>query len=379
MEDGSDLVALLERWCAIPSGSDDPAGIAEMHAAVAARLAPLGCAIEDVPLAGGSPALLATMRPEAPLQVLLGGHLDTMYGREQRGSRRDGGRLVGPGAAGMKGGLVVMAAGLERFEAGPDAAGLGWRVVVTPDETAGSPHSGPLLRDLARRGTVGLVFGPAAAGGNLVRSRMGVGVLRLVVHGRAAHAGDHPQDGRNAVVALSELVTRVAALHDPGRGVLVNVARLGGGGATDVVPEFAVAEVDVRVSRPTQTQELPRRIEAAAAEVAARHDVDASVEGRFHLPPMPATRSSLALLDAARECGALLGLRLEGVDVGGGSGAALLADEGLPVLDGLGVRGGHGPHEHCEIDSLGERSRLSACLLTRLARAELWLPDWGAR
>jgi glutamate carboxypeptidase len=103
------------------------------------------------------------------------------------------------------------------------------------------------------------------------------------------------------------------------------------------------------------------------------------VEGRFHLPPMPATRSSLALLDAARECGSLLGLRLEGADVGAGSGAALLADEGLAVLDGLGVRGGglHGPDEHCEIDSLAERSRLLACLLTRLARAEVWLPEWG--
>jgi glutamate carboxypeptidase len=279
----------------------------------------------------------------------------------------------------MKGGLVVMAAGLERFESGPDAPGLGWRVLLTPDEEAGSPHSGPLLRELARRGSVGLVFHPAATGGSLVRSRMGVGVLRLVVRGRAAHAGHNPEDGRNAVVALSEVVTRVAALHDPGRGVLVNVARLGGGGATDVVPEFAVAEMDIRVSRPAQAQELPRRIEALAAEVGSRHDVDASVEGRFQLPPMPATRSSLALLDAARECGSLLGLRLEGADVGAGSGAALLAEEGLPVLDGLGVRGGglNGPDEHCEIDSLAERSQLLACLLTRLARAEVWLPEWG--
>lgn len=376
-----DLIALLERWCAIPSGSNDPDGLAEMHAAVAAHLAPLGCLIEDVPLAGGSPALLATMRPEAPLQVLLSGHLDTVYGREHLGARREGGRLIGPGTADMKGGLAVMIAALERFEQAPEAASLGWRVVVTPDEEIGSPHSGALLRDLARRSTVGFVMEPATEGGGLVRSRMGVGVFRLVVHGRAAHAGRNPEDGRNAVVALSELVMHVAALHDPARGVLVNPARLGGGGATNVVPEFAVAEVDVRVARPAQALELPKRLEAAAAEVASHHDLDVSVEGSFHRPPMPSTSGSEALLKGARECGALLGLRLEGVDVGGGSDAALLADEGLPVLDGLGVRGGgmHSPDEHLEIASLTERTLLLACLLTRLARAEIWLPEWGRR
>ncbi|MFN8121943.1 MAG: hydrolase [Thermoleophilia bacterium] len=375
-----DLITLIEDWCAIPSGSGDPEGLAEMHAAVAAHLAPLNCAIQDVPLAGGSPALLATMRPEAPLQVLLSGHLDTVYGREQRGARREGGRLVGPGTADMKGGLAVMIAALQRFEATPEASALGWRVVVTPDEEIGSPHSAQLLRELARSSSVGFVMEPAADGG-LVRSRKGVGVFRLVVHGRAAHAGRNPEDGRNAVLALAELVMHVASLHDPARGILVNPARLGGGGATNVVPEFAVAEVDIRVARGSQAIEIPRRLDHFAAEVATHHDLDVQVEGRFHRPPMPSTPGSEALLKGARECGALLGLRLEGADVGGGSDAALLADEGLPVLDGLGVRGGgmHSPDEYLEIDSLTERTLLLACLLTRLAKAEIWLPEWGRR
>lgn len=378
-----DLVGLLTRWCAIPSGSSDPAGLAEMLAALAARLAPMGCDIQDVPLAGGSPALVAVKRPEAALQVLLCGHMDTVYTRDHpvRECTAVGDRLVGPGVADMKGGLAVMCAALERFEASPVSQALGWRVVVVPDEEIGSPHSGPLLRELARTSTVGFVMEPAAPGGNLVRSRMGVGVFRMVVRGRAAHAGRDPGEGRNAIVALAELVGQVAGLHDPGRGVLVNVARIGGGGATNVVPEFAVAEVDVRVSRTAQAAEVPRRLAALGDAVAARREVAVTVEGRFHRPPMPATPGSLALLEAARECGGLLGLRLEGVDVGGGSDAALLAEEGLSVLDGLGVRGGelHSAAEFCEVASLAERVSLLECLLLRLARAELWLPEWGHR
>jgi glutamate carboxypeptidase len=210
---------------------------------------------------------------------------------------------------------------------------------------------------------------------------MGVGVFRLVVQGRVAHAGRNPHEGRNAVVALAELASEVAALNDPARGVLVNVARIGGGGATNVVPEFAVAEVDVRVTRPAQARELPERLEHLVASVSRRRDVTARVEGHFHRPPMVASPGSLALLKAVVQCGVPLGLSLEGVDVGGGSDAALIADEGVAVVDGMGVCGGelHSPLEYCETASLGQRAALLCGLLVRLARAEVWLPEWGPR
>jgi glutamate carboxypeptidase len=373
-------LALLERWCAIPSGSGDPEGLAEMHAAVAARLAALGAQVEDVPLAGGSPALSARMRPGAPVQVLLSGHIDTVHDRDAalRGCTRVGDRLVGAGVADMKGGLVVMLTALAALEASPEAADLGWRVLVTPDEEIGSPHSGPLLRDAAREAHAGLVVEPAADG-MLVRSRKGVGVFRLRVTGRAAHAGRNPQEGRNAVVALADLVTRVAALHDPARGVLANVAAVRGGGPANVVPDAAAAVVDLRAARPAQAAELPERLRALAAQVARDHAVRVDVEGRFHRPPMPPSPGGDALLAAAVACGEGMGLRLAGADVGGGSDAALLADAGLPVLDGLGVRGGglHGPDEYCEVDSVAERSALLTCLLRRLARGEVPLPGAG--
>ncbi|MFN8109621.1 MAG: hydrolase [Thermoleophilia bacterium] len=382
MDDASNLVATLEKWCAIPSGSGNPDGLAEMRSALAARLAPLECELQDVPLASGTAALVARRRPEAALQVLLSGHLDTVYGPDHpvRECRHEGERLVGPGVADMKGGLVVMCAALEAFEAHPDRDGLGWTVVAVPDEELGSPHSGALTRELARRCSLAVVMEPASEG-NPVRSRMGVGVFRLVVQGRAAHAGRNPQEGRNAVVALAELVTDVAGLHDAARGVLVNVARLGGGGATNVVPEFAVAEVDVRVTRPAQARDIPERLEYLAGAVSRRRDVTIRVEGHFHRPPMMATPGSLALLQAVVECGVPLGLHLEGADVGGGSDAALIADEGVPVVDGMGVVGGelHSALEYCETASLGQRAALLSGLLVRLARAEVWLPEWGPR
>jgi glutamate carboxypeptidase len=212
-----------------------------------------------------------------------------------------------------------------------------------------------------------------AADGRLVRGRKGVGVLRLRARGRAAHAGRNPEEGRNAVVAMADLATRVAALHDPARGVLVNVAAIRGGGPSNVVPDEAAAVVDLRAARVAQTRELPERVRALAAQVASAHGVEMAVEGHFHRPPMVPGAAGDALLAAAVRCGAALGLRLEGADVGGGSDASLLADAGLPVLDGLGVRGGalHSPEEYCEIDSIAERAALLGCLLRTLARGEV--------
>ena len=187
--DDTDLVGVLAEWCAIPSTVGDSAGAAEMRAAVAARLAATGALIRDHPLADGTHALVGRMRPEHTLQLLVVAHTDTPYGADHpvRRATREGDRLVGPGAAEMKGGIVVALAALAALETTADSGGLGWTLAVIPDGVHGAPQSGMLVRELARGAAVVAVMGRAAPGGEPVRSRMGVVRLRLVVRGRAAH------------------------------------------------------------------------------------------------------------------------------------------------------------------------------------------------
>ena len=66
-----------------------------------------------------------TVRPQAPLQILLTGHMDTVFAADhpfQALTWLDAGTLGGPGVADMKGGIAVMLAALQAVEASPDGA-----------------------------------------------------------------------------------------------------------------------------------------------------------------------------------------------------------------------------------------------------------------
>jgi glutamate carboxypeptidase len=60
---------------------------------------------------------------------------------------------------------------------------------------------------------------------------------------------------------------------------------------------------------------------------------------------------------------------MEGRSQGGGSDGNFTGAMGIPTLDSLGVRGAglHTLNEHIQVDSLTERARLMAGLLTRLS------------
>ena len=115
-------------------------------------------------------ALLITARPDAPIQVVLTGHYDTVFPIDsafQSVTTRADGALNGPGVADMKGGISVMLGALEAFETHPQKDRLGWSVLLSPDEEIGSPGSAPLLAKLAAKGHVGLTYEPAMADGTL--------------------------------------------------------------------------------------------------------------------------------------------------------------------------------------------------------------------
>src|SRR5204862_294551 len=77
------------------------------------------------PIAHGRHLHLA-VRPEAPLRLLLTGHMDTVFPVDhpfQTLVDRPDGTINGPGVADMKGGLAVMLAALEGVEATGSAIG----------------------------------------------------------------------------------------------------------------------------------------------------------------------------------------------------------------------------------------------------------------
>ena len=115
-------------------------------------------------------------------------------------------------------------------------------------------------------------------------------------------------------------------------------------------------------------------------EFGQRHGVTLEIKGEFSSPPKPITDNYSALLEAVRDCGQKLGINSSWEASGGVSDGNKLAAAGLPNVDTLGAVGGniHSPQEFLVLDSLLERSRLTALLLMRFGSGDLvWPPKVG--
>ena len=317
-------------------------------------------------------ALRARKRPDAPRQVFLGIHLDTVYPPDQPFQEVQGidkNTLRGPGVIDAKGGLVVMLTAIEALERSGVAAQVGWEVLLNPDEEIGSPGSAHLFVESAKRNQLGLVFEPAIGDGNLVDSRKGTGNFTFIVHGRAAHAGRDFAEGRNAIAALAEIVVKLHALNGAMGGVIVNVGKVSGGGALNVVPDLAIGRVNVRTTVPQDETRLREAFGAIVEEANRRDGIRVTLHGAISAPPKILDPRSRKLLDGILAAGRELGLNLATQPSGGVSDGNKLAAAGLPVIDSMGPRGGklHSPEEFLYIDSLTERAKLTALVLFKIA------------
>lgn len=371
-------------WAAINSGSRNLAGLA----AVARRLADAFSALPgEMSLRDAAPVeamatdgtlspvaygqnLHVKVRPEAPIQLLFTGHMDTVFAVDhpfQTVFWRDEGVLGGPGVADMKSGLAVMLAALTAIEA-IGVPQLGYEIVVNSDEEIGSAGSAPLIAEAARGKKAALTYEPSALpDGTLAGARPGSGNFSIRIEGRAAHAGRNPEEGRNALLAAADLALRLAAGKNP--GLKVNPAKIDGGGPNNVVPDRAVLRVNLRPTSPADEARARALIDEAVAAVAAAHEVEVHVHGGFGRPPKPMDAKARSLFELVRRCGADLGQDISWRDTGGVCDGNNIAACGVPVVDTMGARGGsiHSDQEYLITASLAERAQLSALTVLRLA------------
>ena len=380
------MLAQVEAWAAVNSGTRNLDGLKAMVGLLADAFATLP---GDVTLAEAAPVeavepngavraithganLHLAVRPKAPVQLLLTGHMDTVYAFDhpfQALSWIEAGKVLGgPGVADMKGGIAVMLAALKAVEASPEAGAIGYEIVVNSDEEVGSPGSAALIARAAAGKQAALTYEPSALpDGTLAGARPGSGNFSFVVTGHSAHAGRNPEDGRNALVAAAELALRLA--HSKTPGLSINPARIDGGGPNNVVPDHAILRVNLRPATGDDQEIAVRLIANAVEQTAVEHGVHIDIHGGFGRPPKPMTGEAEALFHLVRKAGADLGQDIGWQATGGVCDGNNIAACGVPVVDTMGVRGGkiHSPQEYLIVDSLAERAALSALTILRLA------------
>ncbi|WP_219892722.1 hydrolase [Aquisediminimonas profunda] len=378
------MLAQVEDWAAVNSGTGNLAGLDLVSRKLANAFAALPGTIRlveaepvEAVLADGSikaiergKHLHLAVRPEAPVRVLLTGHMDTVFAVDhpfQSLRWLEAGVLNGPGTADMKGGLSVILAALGALEASPWAGRIGYDVLINSDEETGSHASARLIAELARGKIAALTYEPALPDGTLAGARPGSGNFSITIHGKAAHAGRNPEDGRNALLAAADLALRLNAAKSP--GLKVNPARIDGGGPNNIVPDHAILRVNMRPMSPDDMIAAESMLKDNMAAISREHGVHCHLHGGFNRPPKPIDEAAGKLFALVRDCGNDLGLAVEWKATGGVCDGNNIAACGVPVVDTMGPRGGaiHSDEEFLIVDSLAERAQLSALTLMRLA------------
>ena len=383
-----EMIATLKAWSNINSGSFNVEGLNQMASTIAAyaeqclgakasvtQLPPIQVVndagvLVDRPI---GPVVRLSKRSEAAQRVLFCGHLDTVFPMEshfQEWHQIDENTLGGPGVADMKGGILVMIKALESFERSSEAKKLGWDILLNSDEEIGSLGSAPFLAAAAKKVNVGMVFEPSMPDGYLAGARRGSGNYSLVIHGKAAHAGREHHLGRNAIAALSTAMSELDRLNILREDVTLNLGRISGGGPTNVVPDLAICHFNIRVSTLEDQAFAEQHVAKVVADTASMQGFDASISGGFNRPPKPATQAQKTLFELVEKCGGELNIKLGFRATGGCCDGNNLLAAGIPNIDTLGVQGGdiHSDKEYMLLNSLVERTKLSAMILQHIAQ-----------
>ena len=360
------LVRCLRQAVEIESPSQNPAAIDRIANFFAQEFIKRGAKVQILshPKAGSAVVAEFWEGARGRKPILLLGHLDTVWEigtLAEMPFQVQQGRAYGPGIYDMKSGIVCGLWAVQALAALKISPPGPVRFFLNADEEVSSIAFRDELLAEARRARAVLVLEPAAAQGALKTSRKGVGEFQITVRGRSAHAGINPSAGVNAISELARQIPRIEKLARPKRGLTVNVDVIQGGTRANVIPELAVARVDVRVPSELDRAKIEKKMRALSP---IHPEAKLEITGGVNRPPMERKMAS-ALFRKARELGRQMGLELKEAATGGGSDGNFTAALGIPTLDGLGGTGdgAHARHEHVILRELPQRAALLAALM----------------
>jgi glutamate carboxypeptidase len=385
------FIETLKDLVSIESGSGDREGLDKIAHLIAGRLKALGGAVETIePDPANTYRMVDTPKQIGKMvrarfigtgtkKIMLIAHMDTVYLRgmlAKQPFRIDGNRAYGLGIADDKHGIALILHTLAILrEMNFRDYGL-ITVLINADEEVSSPGSRATLTGLG--GAHDVVFsceGSRVESDQLSLTTAGIGAVVLNVKGRASHAGEAPERGRNALYELAHQILQTRDLSNPQTGLKMNWTIANAGTVRNAIPANASATADVRVLRVADYDGIEQKVrELIKRQLIPDTTVDMTFERRR--PPLEATPASRALARHAQDIYAEIGNRLIVGDVaeGGGTDAAFAAlRTKAAVIERFGLRG-FGAHsndaEYVEIDSIEPRLYLLARMIVDVAQGK---------
>jgi glutamate carboxypeptidase len=367
--DVESMLRELRPWVECESPTYDPVAVERMLDLAAIEMATAGAHIERFKGRGGFGGCVCARFPHpsagAP-GILITGHVDTVHpiGTLQKLPwRREGDKCFGPGILDMKGGNYATLEAIRQLSAAGIATPLPITFLLTPDEEVGTPSTRELIETEASHNKYVLVPEPALRNIGVVTGRYAIARFNLETNGKASHAGARLEAGRSAIREMARQILAIDAMTTEDCTFSVGIVH--GGQWVNCVASSCRGEALSMAKRQT---DLDLGVKRMLALSGTHDDVVFTVTRGVTRPVWEPNAATLALYETARGLARELGFDITHGSAGGGSDANFTGAMGIATLDGLGLRGAdaHTLNEHIEVDSLVERGRLMAGLLTVL-------------
>lgn len=362
----ADMFAFLEKIIKIQSGSHNKAGIDRTASAIVHDFQGLHVSTETVEqqLQGNNLVVRSSAQPSADKQVLLVGHMDTVFPEDTDFNwyKEDNDKSYGPGVIDMKGGLVVGIYALKAL----DKLGLLKQIPVTfvfnSDEEIGSRSSIDLIQKEANSSAFAFVLEAGGLENEIVTGRKGNLTIELHIEGRAGHAAFATKDKPSAILEMAHKTIEFESLNDFDKGITINVGKIDGGIGSNTIPEFSNAQVDFRFVDPSDLKHLEEKVSEIARRVVVQ-GTKCRVDFITGRPPMQQSPGNRKLFEMTADIANRMGYPVKEQFRFGVSDANFIADLNVPVIDGLGPIGArdHSRDEYMIKDSLLQRTLLLAC------------------
>jgi tripeptide aminopeptidase len=343
---------------------------------VAAELARIGLAVDedDAGPAAGADAgnLLARIEGRGARSIMLCAHLDTVPAIAPIEpvlvdgcweNANDG--ILG---ADNKAAVAVMLVLAARLARAPEPPQVGVELIFTVSEENGL-HGAKGFDTSRLRSSFGFVFDHASPIGEIVVASPTYQRIVADLHGRAAHAGIRPQDGRSAIVAAARAIAQMELGRLDGE-TTANIGTITGGTATNVVPERCRIEAEVRGFSEQRVEEVLTAMldHFQDAADAGECDLDITVERMFTGYRSKPRSPHIELAERAlRSCG----YEPKPIVTGGGSDANAFAAAGLPCVNvANGTERNHQPDERVSVDALEGMLEVAIAIVEEAARDE---------
>ncbi|QCK85376.1 acetylornithine deacetylase [Phreatobacter aquaticus] len=298
-------IALLEELVGLDTTSNR-SNLTLVHR-VADRLDGIGARVRLSYDDGRSKAnILASFGPKGPGGVVLSGHTDVVPVDDQNWSSdpfrltERNGKLYGRGVADMKGFVAACLAAAGGFSAADLARPI--HIALSYDEEVGCLGVPRLIEDLLtheEKPELAIIGEPT--GMRLGDRHRGFLGFRTRFDGKAAHSSD-PSAGASAIYPAADFVSFLKSVgHRAGAGIdqtTVNIGRIQGGSAINIVPSACEVVWEFRPVTPQDAGEIEQLV-AAYLTRALPSEVRQSTCRDIHVPPLAAAGDASALGVAA--------------------------------------------------------------------------------